>query len=104
MAVKKNFYENPLPKEWADAIAEMERDPEHQRILASQTAGLDYIRFNWKQLEREFVGRWVAVNSTGVVADAPDLDSLLLAIDGLGLARLEVECQFIHEPGTEFIL
>jgi hypothetical protein len=102
--VKKNFYENPLPREWREWLDELDRDPEHQRQLAEQQAGYDYFRREWEGIRERFVARFIALNSSGVVADAAELESLLAELERLEIPLHDIVIEYVFPPDAELIL
>jgi hypothetical protein len=102
--VKKNFYENPLPREWAEAIAALEHDPEHQRQAAQRRASLDYIRDHLSELRKDHLNRWVAVLNARVVVEGDTLEQVVAELERRRVPLGSVATQFVYPEDTEFIL
>ncbi len=102
--MKKNFYENPFPKEWVEAMDAMDRDPVHQREQQQRCSSLDYVRFHFGDLRREYLDQWVAVWVDRVVAQGDTIEAVADAVKGAGIPIRAVALEYVSPEGTEFIL
>lgn len=104
MVVKKNFYENPYPREWVEAIEALNRDPEQQRQDAQRRVSLDFLCEHFTELRKDYLNRWVALLEGRVVVEGESLDEIFSELTRRGIPLGSVATQFVYPEGTEFIL